>query len=286
LHLIQIYNISDSYQIAISAYEETKPADKDLAAIIVKIAKFLKEMLRYEDAESFMKRALLLTEKVYGKNNLKVAKVNYRMAQIYWNQGIWDPAETYCTKSLNLFESLTGNESLQVAKCLCGLGELNILRDPTKAKPFLERSLSIRTKQLGTQHILVSRLLHGIGSIEATSGNYEKAITLHKQAIQIREKMQGEKHPDLTTSWELLGVAYQLGDNPQQAEKAFLRGLELNELNHGKIYQGVASCCLWLAMALRAQNRHYEADVYQQKADTIQEALQAMGIVITERIVD
>jgi len=39
-------------------------------------------------------------------------------------------------------------------------------------------------------------------------------------------------------------------------------------------------------MALRAQNRHYEAEIYQQRADTVQEALQAMGIVITERIVD
>jgi len=109
---------------------------------------------------------------------------------------------------------------------------------------------------------------------------------LHKEAIFIRTRELGEKHPDLTSSWELLGVAYHLADNHVEAEKAFLRGLEINELNHGKIYQGVASCCLWLAMALRAQNRHYEAEIYQQRADTVQEALQAMGITISERIVD
>jgi len=242
-------------------------------------------MIRYEDAENFMKRGLALTEKIYGTNSIQAAKANYRMAQIYWNQGIWDPAEMYCTNSLNIHERLSGNDSLAVAKCLCGLGELNTTRNPKKAKPLFERSLAIRENRLGRNHILVARLLHGIGSIEATCGNYERGIKFHKEAIQIREKILGEKHPELS-SYELLGFTYYLANSFREAEKAFRHSLEINELNHGNIHEGVASSCTWLILALRAQNKHSEADIYQQRADKVQEALKALGIVVKERIFD
>jgi len=282
-----MYNIGESYQNSLSDYETTyNLKERELAAIIVRIGKFLKKMIRYEDAENFMKRGLELTEKFFGPQSLRAAKVNYRMAQIYWNQGIWEPAEFYCSKALNIHEKLGGGDSLYIAKCLCGLGEINVLtRNPTKARPLFERSLAIREKRLGRCHVLVSRVLHGIGSIDATTGNYENAIKLHQEAIQIREKLLGEKHPDLS-SYELLGFTYYLARNYLKADQSFRRSLEISELNHGKIHESVASSCLWLVLALRAQNKHYEAEIYQQRGDKIKEELQLLGVSVKERIFD
>jgi len=62
--------------------------------------------------------------------------------------------------------------------------------------------------------------------------------------------------------------------------------LAICELNHGNIHESVASACMWLVLALRAQNKHSEADIFQQRAEKIQEELKTLGIVVKERISD
>jgi tetratricopeptide (TPR) repeat protein len=122
---------------------------------VARIAKFLKEMLLYEGAETLLLRSLELHQALRGENHESVAKTHYLLAQLYWNQGKWDMAEPHCLKSLSIREAVLGPQHTKVAKCLCGLGgtlraaqkfielEMWIERDPLKAKPLLERSLNI-----------------------------------------------------------------------------------------------------------------------------------------------
>jgi tetratricopeptide (TPR) repeat protein len=130
---------------------------------------------------------------LYGTNHEAVAKTNYLIAQVYWNQGKLVEAEPYCTKALDIYQRVLGDDHKKVAKCLTGLGELWIEKDPHKAKPLLERSMEINIKIVGKEHHLVSRLLHDLATIHDSFGEHDEAVKLHLQAIAIREKV----HPSI-----------------------------------------------------------------------------------------
>ncbi len=53
----------------------------------MRLGKFLKEMLQYEGAAQFLLRALEMNRTLHGSMTEEVAKTNYLLAQVYWNQG-------------------------------------------------------------------------------------------------------------------------------------------------------------------------------------------------------
>jgi tetratricopeptide (TPR) repeat protein len=79
-------------------------------------------MVQYAGAEPIMFKALTMYTNLYGDSNLKVAKANYLLAELYWNQGKWDLAEPRCQKALEIREKLLGMNHPDVAMALVGLG--------------------------------------------------------------------------------------------------------------------------------------------------------------------
>ncbi len=58
---------------------------------MIRLGKFLKEMLLYSGAEQIYKQTIQQLQSMYGINaskNETVAKVNYLLARLFWNQGI------------------------------------------------------------------------------------------------------------------------------------------------------------------------------------------------------
>ena len=94
---------------------------------------------------------------------------------------------------------------------------LLIERDPKRAQQYLERSLDIRVAKLGNEHHLVSRILHGLATVQDSFGNHEAAVNYHLRAIAIREKTLGKDHIQLSTSYLNLGTSYSLMEKYDQA---------------------------------------------------------------------
>jgi len=243
-------------------------------------------MLQYEGAAQFLTRALQLNRSIEGEWNEQVAKTNYLLAQVYWNQGKWDIAEPYVLKSLEIREKVLGIDHLKVGRCLTGLGEMWIERNPNKAKPILERAMDILILRTGKDHFLVSRVMHDLATIHDTFGEHDRAVQLHLEAITIREKTLGPMHPQLGTSYEILGITYKLQGELRKAEAAFKRGMLVHETVHGEIYTSVSSCLEWLVMVYNDLNLPFEADKCETRRLKIQFELDKLGIVVGERIVD
>jgi len=285
--ILEDNNVAVAYMDSLKAYELSSHATKEkLAIATTSIGKFLKEMLQYESAEQLLWQSLQLNKEIHGHSSIPVANIYYYLAQVFWNQGLWDKAEPPCLKSMEIREQLLGSDHLKVAKCLTGMGELWIERNPTKAKPLLERSMEILVKKLGRDHQLVSRLLHDLATVHDSFGEHDQAVQLHLEAIAIREKSLGQNHPQLATSYEILGITYKLQDEYHKAELAFLKALHINELVHGEMYTGVASSLQWLVMVYTDLGRPFEADKYEQRRIKVQTELDKLGIKVGERIVD
>jgi len=132
-------NLGQACANALKAYTaSTKPSTQELAHLTGKVrlracgyktltstpqlARFLREMQQYELAESFFQKALHLTETVFGEYSKQAGKMNYMLAECYWNQSKMDEAQPYCEKSLAIRERILGGHHLEVAMSLCGLG--------------------------------------------------------------------------------------------------------------------------------------------------------------------
>jgi len=242
--------------------------------------------LEFSGSAEIYTKALALCKSLHGNESLMTSKVCYRLAQLYWNQGMWDKSEPHCLESIKIREKILGADHLLVAKCLTGLGEMYIVRDRPKAKAFLERALAIRKRVLGEHHQLVSRILHDLAVIEDFMGNHSEAVRLHQQAIEIREKQLGPEHPELALSWENLGTTYKLCGKFKEAVDAMQKALKINIDVHGEINPAVASCYEWLALIYKDLKSDILSDSMHKKSQNILEKLRLMGVSLVERIVD
>mmetsp|Transcript_5855 Transcript_5855/g.14923 ORF Transcript_5855/g.14923 Transcript_5855/m.14923 type:complete len:799 (-) Transcript_5855:1102-3498(-) len=254
-------------------------------ALFQKVGSFLRSLEEYEGAGRFLEVALELAKRAY-PNSTELAKSYYLVAQLNWNQGRWAEAEAHVIPAMELYTTLLGENDLEVARCLCGLGEIKLYSDPDQARPLLEKALRIRRALLGNDHALVSRILHDLALIHDQFGEHRAAVTLHLQAIDIRKRVLGDRHPQLAVSWENLGSTYQIMGASQQAEHAMKMALELNLEAHGRIAAATASCHHWLALILADLGKYVESDSHKAESEFIQQALQRRGVFVTERIID
>jgi len=281
------YDVSACYEESLQKYIlSDDPTPAQLLSVLLPLAKFVREMLQYDGSARLLARALALASEI-DPGGLTTAKILYRTAQLYWGQGKWDIAEKYCVESLKIREKILGPHDLQVAKCLCGMGEVFVTRDPAKAEPWLLRSLEIRERAFGRNHHLVSRLLHDIGLVEMDKGNLEEAIKLHTEAIQIRETTLGPDNHQLAVSWETLGTALKVGQRFREAEAAMLKALRINIEVHGETHPSAASCYEWLAMIKKDLGEDAMGDAYHVKSHRIAEELIKTGVTsLGDRVVD
>jgi tetratricopeptide (TPR) repeat protein len=190
--------------------EYGEPLPSSSFQLLQKVGSFLRSLEEYEGAERFLRAALSLAERDH-PHSVQLAKAYYLLAQLHWNQGHWTEAEAHVTPAQALYTALLGEDDLEVARCLCGLGEIKLYKEPEVARPLLERALRIRRAKLGNDHALVSRILHDLALIHDQFGEHQHAVALHLEAIGIRKRVLGDRHPQLAVSWENLGSTYQVG---------------------------------------------------------------------------
>jgi tetratricopeptide (TPR) repeat protein len=82
----------------------------------------LKEMLLIEGAKEFQSRALQVAAEIQPMPVVTVAKINFYLAQLYWNLGDFDSAKPHINTAIQLFEEKYGKDHIKIGKCLTGLG--------------------------------------------------------------------------------------------------------------------------------------------------------------------
>ena len=200
------------------------------------------------------------------------------------------------------------------------LSEMEIEKDPSHARDVLERALEIFRKHYGQDDSRVSRVLHDLATVYDSYGEHDKAVQLHKEAIRIREtvsqlqqilcfslsltnfpslsthfssfplllveKTLGERHPQLGTSWEILGITYKLMGRNEDAVNCMLKAVDIHRDFHGEFHPSVCACYEWIVLIYSAMNRPFKAEEFETKRIAVQQHLDTLGIKTGERIVD
>jgi CHAT domain-containing protein/Tfp pilus assembly protein PilF len=121
-----------------------------------------------------------------------------------------------------------------------------------------EKSLTIRQKQLGPDHLLVADSLNNIAALYFALGDYVKAEPRFKQALEIREK----QHEDLLIANSLNSLAglYQARGDYDRAEPLFKRALEIREKKLGSEHPVVARMLNNLGLLYQKKRDYVQAE--------------------------
>jgi Tfp pilus assembly protein PilF len=160
----------------------------------------------YISAESRLKKAMAISEKTFGVNDLEVAKSLDWLATLYIAKKEHTKANQLFDRERSILQlSHIKKEEHDVAYSLnlfvAWLMHKNLY---TKAEPLLESLLSIQENSLGPDHFVVSGTLSQIAVICTSKQEFVKAESLYKRVVAIREKTLGPNHPDVASALTIL----------------------------------------------------------------------------------
>ena len=225
---------------------------------------------RYDDAETPYSRALNIREVKLGPEHPDVANSLSNLASLDQARGRYTDAEVLLkraqaikAKVFNPITPISPPDSIIWLRCI-----------RTRAATMrlnASKSLAIREKALGPDHLDVARSLSNLAALFQAQGRYLEAEPPLKRALAIREKALGPEHPDLTTSLNNLASLYRAQDRYAEAEPVFQRALVIREKAFGPDHPATATSLNNLAEPDWAQGRFAEAEPLFKRALAIRE---------------
>ena len=108
-------------------------------------------------------------------------------------------------------------------------------------------------------------------------GEYKKAEELYKKALLVREKILGEEHPSIATSYNNLAGVYDSQGKYKEAEELYKKALLIREKILGNEHPDTANIYNNLALLYNSQGKYKEAEELYNKALLINEKVLGKG---------
>lgn len=233
---------------------------------------YLKERVRYREAEPLLKQALTLREHLLGNTHVDTAFSLNDLAELYYAQGEYEKAESLFKQALAIREHLLGLSHLDTAASLNNLAELYRTQGRyEEAEPLYLRTLKIFEQQLDASHLDISTNLNNLALLYTSQGKHEQAKPLYLRALAIREQLLGSEHPDTATSLNNLAESYRIQGNYEEAEPLSLRALAIRELALGTSHPATATVLNNLALIYKNQGKYEKAEPLFRRTLTIKE---------------
>jgi CHAT domain-containing protein/Flp pilus assembly protein TadD len=181
----------------------------------------------YAKAESLLKEALGIRQKVLGREHPDTAACLNNLAELYEAMSDYAKAEPLYKEALEIFQKVLGPEHPDTATALNNLAELyRLMGDYAKAEPLLKDALQIRQKVLGREHPDTAACLNNLAELYRATRDYAKAEALFKEVLEIRQKVLGPEHPLTAQSLNNLALFYWAMGDYAKAEPLLKEALE------------------------------------------------------------
>ncbi len=116
-------------------------------------AEKLKDKFQYKDALSCLNNALLIREKILGKEHIDTAFTYNNIALVYYAMGAYEKALEWYEKARVIVEQALGNEHPFIATTYNGIADVYYaIGEYGVALEWYEKALVIREKALGNEH--------------------------------------------------------------------------------------------------------------------------------------
>ncbi|OON65487.1 tetratricopeptide repeat protein [Hymenobacter sp. CRA2] len=237
------------------------------------IADRLRKNSLFQEAESLLRRALAITEKMNGPDHPLVATSLNNLGLLLRDTNRLAEAEPLLRRALAIAEASYGPDHPAVAIRLNNLGLL--CRDTNRlaeAEPLMRRALAIDEASYGPDHPAVATSLNNLAMLLQETNRLAEAEQLIRRALAIDEASYGPDHPAVATVLINLAMLLQETERLAEAEPLIRRALAIDEASYGPDHPEVAVDLSNLALLLKDTNRLAEAEPLLRRALAIAEA--------------
>ena len=240
---------------------ETGRATLELADSLHELANVHFYAGRYDDSESFNKRALAIYRQVLGPSHPSVGDTLINLGAIAFERGDDRMSETFMREGLALTEAWhgplhfrTANNCLMLGRTLTRLDELD------EAALVLQRGLAGREAAYGPNHPGVASVLNELGTIARKQGRLDDAEALYSRMAEIYRAVHGERRHFLNgVAASNLGSVASLRGEPERARVLLEDAVAIFSATQGDAHTNTAIARVKLASARLALGHPEEA---------------------------
>ncbi len=234
---------------------------------------YLKERIRFDEAEDLYRHVLALNEKLLGQDHPTVATCLSNLAQLLQDTNRLPEAEPLMRRALEIDEASFDPDHPKVA---VDLNNLALLLQATnrlyETEPMYRRALKIDESSFGPDHPNVATDLNNLAQLLQDTNRLYEAEPLMRRALAIDESSFGPDHPNVAIDLNNLAGLLQATNRLSEAEPMYRRALKIDEASFGPDHPNVAIDLNNLAGLLQATNRLSEAEPMYRRALKIDEA--------------
>ena len=140
------------------------------------------------------------------------------------------------------------------------------MSDYQKAVHYHNKSLKIRFKTLGENHLSTASSFNNLGNVYKYMGDYKKAADYYNKSLKIRLNILGENHLKTANSFNNLGIVYcNIGDYKkavhyyQKSTQIKLKNLGENHLSIADAYHNLGIVYMYMGGYKKAINYYYNS---------------------------
>lgn len=129
-------------------------------------------------------KALVIYEKLHGKNHPKIAIANTNIGLINRKLELYGDAINNLESALTIWEKIHPQPHPTKAFVLFNLGQTHLnMRNEKSAEGYYDRALKIYEVSYGKKHPEIASVLNAIGSVKLSSGNFDDALHYYQLAL-------------------------------------------------------------------------------------------------------
>lgn len=140
-----------------------------------------------------------------------------------------------------ILEKLPMDDSMEKAELISSIAFLlQYICHYEEAENLFEKSIKIREKLLGKEHLKLLIEYDNLADMYYYQGDYIKAGKLYKKVLKIRQNSLGENHPDTAKSYYNLACNNMLQKRYKKAERLFRYSLKIDKPLLGENHEDIA----------------------------------------------
>jgi tetratricopeptide (TPR) repeat protein len=189
----------EALEFAVERIDESFGEQPEIeAAVRSNIGGAYVHLRRYEEAESLLRRALEIQQRIWGEGHRETASSLVEMGFLFLQQGKWEEAEPFIRDGVRLARKLGEQGQVLLGNAMINLAQLAVHRgDLDEAESIYRDLLAMYQKRDSDSGVAWAR--HSLAGLLGEKGDYEEAEALYRDALDGVRKIHGNEYPMVAT---------------------------------------------------------------------------------------
>ncbi|MGH1343882.1 MAG: protein kinase domain-containing protein [Nannocystales bacterium] len=208
---------------------------------------------RLEDATAEFERTLQMRRAVFGDQHPQIADSLSNLANVSMVRGGLDEAEQGYREAIAMMDATNPGMGTSRAQAVAGLAEIAGARGHAEPARAHFRDALESLPEGSEQHPARATILALFASLESREGDYQGAVRMAREALEIQTKVFGAQHPHIAATLNGLGTSLQSLKRYEEAKRVLQRSVDMHRALEGARSAGVAPPLSNLALIEHAQ---------------------------------